>query len=71
MLCRVLRKAEVYFYSDGIPREDLARCMVMPVDSVEEGVAKALAKHGPHARIAVIPPGPYLIPYLEIRSQPG
>lgn len=68
MLCRVLRKAEVYFYSDGIPREDLARCMVTPVDSVEEGVARALAKHGPHARIAVIPPGPYLIPYLKTPS---
>lgn len=64
MLCRVLRKAQVYFFSEGLPAEDLARCMVTPVGSVEEGIAQALAKHGADARIAVIPPGPYLIPYL-------
>jgi nickel-dependent lactate racemase len=65
MLCRVLRKAEVYLFGEGLPAEDLARCMVTPITSVEEGLAKALAKHGPDARIAVIPPGPYLIPYVS------
>jgi len=65
MLARVLRRGEVLIYEEGVPPEEMAQCLVTPVPSVEEGVQQALAKHGPHATIAVIPAGPYLIPYVE------
>jgi lactate racemase len=37
---------------------------VEPVSSVEEGVRRALERHGPGARLAVIPKGPYVVPVI-------
>jgi len=51
----------------GIRREDLARCFVMAAEIVEEGAAAAMKRHGPGARIAVIPKGPFVIPNLAFR----
>jgi nickel-dependent lactate racemase len=61
-LAKALRHAEVLCYSEGIEADTLRRCFVQPVASVEAGLAGALARHGPQARIAVIPKGPYVIP---------
>jgi nickel-dependent lactate racemase len=38
---------------------------VTSVKSLEEGLARALAKHGPQARVVVMPHGPYTLPYVE------
>ncbi len=62
---KVLRKAEVFMYCDGIPREKLARLFVKPIESVEAGIQEAIRKHGPDARIAVIPEGPYVLPTIR------
>jgi nickel-dependent lactate racemase len=51
-------------YSSGVPTEQLARCFVTPISSVEDGVRRALDRHGPGATIAVIPEGPYVLPCL-------
>lgn len=64
-LAKALRKAEVLCYTEGIDSRTLARCFVTPVPSVEEGLARALAKHGPVARLAVIPKGPYVVPVIR------
>jgi nickel-dependent lactate racemase len=61
-LVKVLRKAEVFVYTEGISRQELRRCHVVPIDSVEQGIAKALGRHGPDATITVLPSGPYQIP---------
>jgi nickel-dependent lactate racemase len=61
-LLKAVRKAEVLMFTEGIPPETLARCFVTPIASVEEGIGRALERHGPEARIAVIPRGPYVIP---------
>jgi lactate racemase len=63
-LAKARRKAEVLCYSEGIDRETLSRCFVEPVSSVEEGVRRALERHGPGARLAVIPKGPYVVPVI-------
>ncbi|MBM3500013.1 MAG: nickel-dependent lactate racemase [Armatimonadetes bacterium] len=63
---KVLRHAgEVLSVSGGVPAEQLAQCHVTPVASVEEGVERALRKHGSDAAIAVIPEGPYVLACLE------
>jgi nickel-dependent lactate racemase len=63
---KVLRWAgEVLSLTSGIPADHLARCFVTPIGSVEEGVARALAKHGPDATIAAIPEGPYVLACLR------
>lgn len=64
-LAKALRRAEVLFYTEGIDPATLSRCFVTPVPSVEEGLARALHRHGPGARIAVIPQGPYVVASLR------
>lgn len=70
-LAKAVRDNTVYCVAAGIPHDDLARCFVTPAETVEEGVAAAIERHGPNARIAVIPKGPYVIPTLaESRRGP-
>jgi nickel-dependent lactate racemase len=61
-LARALRHAQVFCFTEGIDDDTLRRCFVTPVASVEAGLRQALDHHGPGARVAVIPKGPYVIP---------
>ncbi|MCX7918661.1 MAG: nickel-dependent lactate racemase [bacterium] len=60
-LIKVLRKVTVQFYSTGISFEELKRCHVQPISSVEAGINLALTRYGSNATIAVIPDGPYVL----------
>ncbi|MCL5019030.1 MAG: nickel-dependent lactate racemase [Patescibacteria group bacterium] len=64
-LGKVLRKTDVYLYSEGIPEADRTRLPVTMVRTVEEGIAKAITKHGTDASIVVIPKGPYILADCE------
>lgn len=57
-----LHRCELLYYTEGITPDDLRDFLIVPVDSVEDGVARALKRHGPDARILAIPEGPYVIP---------
>jgi nickel-dependent lactate racemase len=59
--CKVWARAEIKLYTTGLTAEQVRRCRVDSVVSVEDGVAQALLKHGAQASIAVIPEGPYVI----------
>jgi nickel-dependent lactate racemase len=61
---KVLERCRVKVVSDGLPAETLRRCHVEPAPSVEQAVADCLADYGPRARVAVIPKGPYVLPYV-------
>ena len=63
-LAKVRRKARVKLVSDGLPADVIAGLFVEPAPSVEAAVAEAIAMHGPDAKIAVIPKGPYVLPVL-------
>ena len=64
MLKKVLGVCKVKVVS-GAPFADVLRqCGVEPVATVEEAVAASLAEYGPHAKLAVIPKGPYVLPYV-------
>jgi len=69
-LCKVLYKARVFLYSDGIPPEHRDRLLVETATSVEAAVEQALAAHGPDARVAVIPEGPYVLPVVRPCNRP-
>ncbi len=56
---------EVMSLSEGVSADQLGRCFVTPIDSVEAAVGQALAKHGADATIAVIPEGPYVLACVE------
>lgn len=64
-LAKAARHGEILFWSDQLSRETQERMFVTPVRSLEEGLSRALAKHGPEARVAVLPHGPYVLPYVQ------
>lgn len=64
MLSKVLDRCKVKVVTKGLTADVLRRCLVEPADTVEQAVADSLAQYGPQARVAVIPKGPYVLPYL-------
>jgi nickel-dependent lactate racemase len=66
-LAKAVRHNHVVCVTKGIKDNILAKLFVTPSRSVEEAVADAIAVHGDHARVAVIPKGPYVIPFVESR----
>lgn len=60
-LCKVLDKARVMLFAEGIPTRCHGRLLVDQVDSVERGLEQALGRCGPGARLAVVPKGPYVL----------
>ena len=54
------QRAAVMLFSDGLPRKQQAGLFVEPAASVEAGLNTALARHGPGARVLVMPHGPYV-----------
>lgn len=63
-LWKAARRAEILFYTEGIDPETLSRCFVTSVPSVSDGLDRAFERHGPTARVAVIPQGPYVVAAL-------
>ena len=64
-LVKVLRKAKVYLYAEGVKQADEPKVPVIRVMSVEEGIERALRQYGEDASIAVIPRGPYILAEIE------
>jgi nickel-dependent lactate racemase len=64
-LVKVLRKAKVYLYAEGVKQADEPKVPVIRVMSVEEGIERALRQYGEDASIAVIPRGPYILADIE------
>ncbi len=63
-LAKVVQRCRVKVVSDGLPAETLRGCHVEPAPSVEKAVTDCLDQYGPAARVAVIPKGPYVLPYV-------
>jgi nickel-dependent lactate racemase len=63
-LAKVVERCKVKVVSHGLPPEALRRCYAEPAATVEQAVADSLAEYGPQARVAVIPKGPYVLPYV-------
>jgi lactate racemase len=63
-MAKVVERCRVKVVTDGLPAETLRRCHVESAANVEQAVAECLAHYGPKARVAVIPKGPYVLPYV-------
>jgi nickel-dependent lactate racemase len=63
-LAKVLERCRVKVVSHGLAPEMLRDCHVEPAANVERAVADCLAEYGPAARVAVIPKGPYVLPFV-------
>ena len=64
MMKKVVGHCRVKVVTRGLPADVLRRCRVEPAASVEAAVAESLAEYGPSATLAVIPKGPYVLPYV-------
>lgn len=63
-MAKVCQKAEVVVVTDGLSPETLRKLFVRSAPSVEDALNEALRKHGPDARVVVIPKGPYVLAQL-------
>lgn len=63
ILARILCQMRVYLYSESIPNSEISQCHLLPTDNISATVAK-LAGEPRNLRIAVLPQGPMVIPYL-------
>lgn len=61
---QVQRKATVHVHSAYLPDEEVRGMLMEPCHDVEATVADLLRRHGPDARLCVLPEGPQTIPYL-------
>ena len=64
-LAKVARKADIYFYTDGIPYHQRAKLFVHPLESAQAGIEELLTRYSEDVQIAVIPEGPYVLAKLE------
>ena len=65
-LAKVVARCKVKVVTQGLSAETLRRCYVEPAATVEQAVADSLAEYGPAAQVAVIPKGPYVLPYVDV-----
>jgi len=64
MLVKALRVGTVKLYTTGLSEEDLQDVCVEPVSSLEDAVAASVQAHK-DPDVAVVPEGPYVIPYFQ------
>jgi nickel-dependent lactate racemase len=63
-LRKATRHGEVLLWSDGLHADLRKHVPVTLVASLEEGLERAFDKHGPDARVIVMPNGPYVLPFV-------
>jgi lactate racemase len=61
---KVAAKCKVKVVTKGMSAATLCQCHAEPAASVEVAVADSLAEYGSAAKVAVIPKGPYVLPYV-------
>jgi nickel-dependent lactate racemase len=61
VLGRVLERAEVWVYSDGLSDQEVRSAMLTPVGDPTAAVAEALERSGPGGRLCVLPHGPLTV----------
>ena len=62
---RILQRAEVLAYSENLSERCLDEMLLGHCTEIDAAVQEALARHGPGARLCVLPEGPQTIPYLK------
>ncbi len=56
-ICRIIESAEIYLLSD-LSDQSVQDLFLTPIHSLQEGIAKALQKHGDDASIIIMPEAP-------------
>jgi nickel-dependent lactate racemase len=64
-LAKVRERCRVKVVSQGLDAATIRKCHAEPAATVEQAVTESLAEYGPGAKVAVIPKGPYVLPYVS------
>jgi hypothetical protein len=64
ILARILGKADVQLYCDGLGPDAVRAAHLTPTADRAGSIAEAVERHGPGARVCYLPEGPQTIPYL-------
>jgi hypothetical protein len=64
MQVRAMRKGSIYLYTDGLDEAELQLTGVESVDSVEDAVRRSV-ENSSDPSIAVVPEGPYVVPFCD------
>lgn len=64
ILARILTKVRVYLYSEAIAKCEILKCHLLPTDDIAATVAEIAGENPNQLRIAALPQGPMVIPYL-------
>jgi nickel-dependent lactate racemase len=64
-LVKVIKKAKVYCYCDGVDNSILSQLSLVPISSPEQGIELALKRQGINAKILAIPEGPYVLAVVK------
>jgi nickel-dependent lactate racemase len=62
---QICKRVDVHIYSEGLTDEEIRQAQAVPCEDVESTVAVLLERSGPEARIAVLPAGALVVPYLQ------
>ena len=71
VLGRVLRRAQVWLFSEGMTDEMTADALLVPVHDLSTVVAEPWPRSGERARVAVLPEGPLTVATVAPTSLPG
>lgn len=61
-------KADVYVRTDNLRDDQIEAALLKPSSRIEATLGELLDRHGPQARICVLPEGPQTIPYIQARD---
>ena len=62
---QIQQRADVFLKTDGLAPDAVRAAHLTPVDDVGAAARQMLERHGPAARLCVLPEGPQTIPYLR------
>jgi nickel-dependent lactate racemase len=64
ILATILQQAEVRLFSSLMP-DDVSSCHLQPINDLQTEIDRWIHSHGRMIKVAVLPDGPYAIPYVE------
>ena len=68
MQAKILAQARVLLHTGGLTDDEVRAAWLEPVADLGEAFGRLLREAGPGARVAVLPGGPHVIPFLSGRG---
>ena len=65
ILAQIVRRADLHIFSNGLSADQVHQTFGKPCTDISGTVRALLEKHGPRARVAVLPAGPLSVPYID------